>query len=229
MTAGVIIVGNNGIETFTDGGAFDADGNLGQYSNKVRVLPHISALVFCRGSGSACEYAKTMCQHFTSFDNLISGMAGIALLVSKRAQQVDNDPINLSMVIAGYSDEYKEWQAHQVAVVANDLGLMEGSLTVSKLPWFYAEPWPDDEILAASSLYKDGEFQWNSTIQDGIDFLHCQRDTVYVMHPDSDLKGCVVGGFIEHTVLTHDRAQQAIIHRWPDRLWEKMNSKKTAS
>jgi hypothetical protein len=35
-------------------------------------------------------------------------------------------------------------------------------------------------------------------------------------YPDGKGHGCVVGGFIQHTVLTPDSVTSRVVHRWPD-------------
>lgn len=222
MTACVIITHENGIEAFTDGSAFDSNGVCGYFCNKLRLMPQIPALVFARGAGMASDRAQTYFSRFPSYDEMVKYLPlGVSLSTLQANEQAD-EVINLGVVIAGYSESTRAWQAHHCSVREEGGQLVDGSLAVSALPNFYAEPWPDEERLVAAGLSPLSAFQWEHTVESGVAFLEAVRATPMRLHTDSDAVGSLAGGFVEHTVLTADGATARIVHRWSDQLDRKI-------
>ncbi|WP_265976074.1 hypothetical protein, partial [Brucella intermedia] len=63
---------------------------------------------------------------------------------------------------------------------------------------------------------------WNYQVDDGIRLMQAIRTTKQRINSHTDIEGCRCGGFIERTIIQHDKAYSEIIHRWPDKIGELM-------
>lgn len=223
MTACVFITGSNGIEVFSDGAAYDDDGVLGHYSLKVDLLPHIPAIVFARGGGSVTDYAKRYLSILPTFDDMVTQMASAIKRASIMGKIVANDPLNIGVIIGGFSESAQEWQAWRMGARADGGEIVPESFKADRLPSFYAEPWPDAASIEAVGLGTEDDFRWNHTVSDGIALMEAIRRSEQQLHPDSDMMGCLCGGFVQRSVVTMEMTATEIVHRWPDKIGEKMN------
>jgi|GEM_PF-3029700 len=221
MTAGVFINHGNCIEAFTDGGAYDDQGRMGEFSNKLRAVPHLSAFVFAAGEGNATRIAKDHLSHCHSFDRMVDRLAFIVKSSSVEAHLLYGDLVNVRVVIGGYSERDEEWQMWTFALGAQDDGeiAFEGP---TKLGNFYSNAFPKDETLAAFNFGSVEDFKWDYSMECGIRLMEAIRSEPQRLHSHNDVEGCRCGGFIERTIIQQDKAFSEIVHRWPDKFGELM-------
>ncbi|WP_265975930.1 hypothetical protein, partial [Brucella intermedia] len=199
MTAGVFIIHDNCIEAFTDGGAYDDQGRMGEFSNKLRAVPHLSAFVFAAGEGNVTRIAKDHLAHCDSFDRMVDRLAFIVKSSSVEAHLLYGDLVNVRVVIGGYSERDQEWQMWTFAMSARDDGEIDFE-EPNKLGNFYSNAFPPDDKIAEYGFGTIDDFQWNYQVDDGIRLMQAIRTTKQRINSHTDIEGCRCGGFIERTI-----------------------------
>lgn len=78
-------------------------------------------------------------------------------------------------------------------------------------------PAPSEEALRLSGWTYQRLFEVE---RDGVTIMQAQRLTSYPF--DDGSTGCGIGGHIQHTIVTPDQITTQIIHRWDDRIGQKI-------
>jgi hypothetical protein len=152
--------------------------------------------------------------------------------ISKYAFEFAGDAINLAIICGGWSSSEGRWKANRIWISGNDPNhLDDGSLKLAEITKFSIEPRPgpharrlleDRGLLTHLSLlnHLPATIETDARI---IGIVQCLRETPFGLGFGSDRpKGCIVGAFIQKTMLTRDKAYTEIIHRWPDKIGEKL-------
>lgn len=221
MTVGVFIVHDNGIEIFSDGAAYDDAGIFGEYSNKVRTAPHLSAFAFAWGSGNAARLVKDKLVHLETFEMMIEQLDNCVELSMAEARLIYGDHVNLGAVIGGYSEKSQEWQLWYSAI-SQPLNEELQYYKLRKLGSFFANNYPSEAKLAEFGFGSFDAFKWDYEVADGIRFMEAVRQSPDRLHAHNEVIGCFCGGFIERTIIERDAAYSQIVHRWPDKIGEVM-------
>lgn len=228
MTVAIIVAGNNGILAYADGAAYDDDGRLGQFKSKCRIITHNDALVFGRGSGFASDFAKDYLARCNGYDEMVEALPKALRLSSEAGQVICGEPVNLGLVIAGFSVSAEKWCIHHgIVYLEPDGSFGEGSFVVNQDDVVHFSRWPSIEALSANGLsYEEGGDLWDVTSdENAVRFLEALRQTPVRLHPGTnEIMGCNCGGFIERFAVNHGVGSQIIIHRWPDKIGEKLNA-----
>jgi hypothetical protein len=232
MTAILCLVQDAGVTIYTDGAAYDEAGLFQMPSQKVQIILHHPSVLAAKGSAYAAQFLKSFMPLTRSFDDWVASVASHMQNASRLAFELLGDPVNLAAVFGGWSEREQKFQAFYIWIAGDDPDtLKEGSLMLNELTQPFVTPSPDKAILESSGLRRNEAGQ--PIVFDGnealITYMECQRQTVTRMHPGSDLEGCIVGAFIQKTILVRERASTEIIHRWPDKIGEPLNYSGAAS
>lgn len=228
MTACIFITGSNGIEVFSDGAAYDEAGVFGHYASKVDLAPHLPAVIFARGGGTVTDHARRMASFQPSFDALVGELPRILKCASIVGRLLTDDPLNIGVIVGGFSESRQEWQAWRSAACMDGAEIAPESFELERLPAVYVEPWPDDESLRAIGIDPQGK-SLELTVEGAVTLMEAIRRSPQQLHPDSDVTGCLCGGFIQRTVVTEDVTTTAVVHRWPDVIGERLNFSRQAA
>lgn len=224
MTTLIAARGPDSITLYSDGGAFDpATGAFGQVSAKVSMLPHLPAIVAGRGDGHCTVSVAAAANHFECFDDLVTGMESVF------AEAVEffgaQGQTNFGFLICGYSAAREAWETYWIYMGHElDGTAIEGSCELHQKGWFFSIPEPGmDELEAAGVLTEDGRIRMQGEA-DMLAYVEAIRATPLPMGqgPDAPV-GCLASAFLQRTVVTSEGVTSSVIHRWPDRLGEKIN------
>ena len=223
MTVGLFIVRENSIEIYSDGAAYDDNGLFGEYSNKVRTAPHLSAFAFAWGSGNAARLVKDRLTHLESFDQMIAQLDDCVKGSMAEAHLIYGDSVNLGAVIGGWSENAGEWQLWYSGIcrpLDNEVEYYEAR----QVGPFFANNYPTDEKIKEFGFGSFDDFNWSYQAEDGVNFLEAVRQSPDRLHAHNEVIGCFCGGFIERTVIEPELAYSHIVHRWPDKIGERLGS-----
>ncbi|MGV8832962.1 MAG: hypothetical protein ACOH2N_13375 [Devosia sp.] len=224
MTSIIFFRTDEGVTAYTDGSAYDAQGVFGQKSSKTAIFMHQPAIVAHKGSGNAGNLYNAFAARHATYDELCDGMADDLVQVSTYARLLFGDAINLLVTAGGFSDRTGRFEAQSMFFSLDDAGKMNANaLKADPVDTIIIDPWPDETLMEAiGKKHATG----NCGVGDEfvIDVMEAQRATKYTLHPppNNHTKGCLVGAFIQKTVLMRDDAYTRIIHEWPDEIGQKL-------
>lgn len=231
MTAINVVKRPDGIYVFTDGSILDSHGVVCGFQSKVATLPHLPAVVCCRGWSMAPSTVGAMLgMAFSSFDELV---AGVAALLPTLVKQIDfglqgcNDNI-LEFLIAGFSSRRGRYEAYFIRNSENwdrvrkcdnrDAAIMPAAFElVELLDDISVMPMPTGDELRSAGIEDSGSPDIEGTLMLGMKLLAVQRQ---MLIPTRGGSYHIVGGFAQMTRLGRNSIVQSIPMRWPDRIGE---------
>jgi hypothetical protein len=216
MSAANVIVQRNVVHLYTDGAAFDADGNVIWIGSKVSLCPNIPCAIAFRGSAmvSGILAAEIEGASGGSFDRLRKEIGGRLLECSKRYtsyfQSCEWGP-EFDVVVAGWS-ETDGPSAYRVSSHEQygDAWVVQGLDGLSCLPG-------DESIrLRMVEIVKDvADTEELLPLDHGLAIMQAQRAPVSHFGGRSHT---VVGGFCQLTSITRAAISTRVLHRWPDQI-----------
>ncbi|HEV7293485.1 MAG TPA: hypothetical protein VGN79_14315 [Devosia sp.] len=224
MTSIIFFRSDDSITSYTDGSAYDEFGIFRQKASKTSVLLHQPALVATRGSGNAGNLYDAFAGRHPTYDALCDGMADDLVQACTHAHLLFGDPINLQVTAGGFSDRTGRFEAQTMFFSLDDEGKKRpNALIAGPVDSTMVDPWPDETLMEAicAKHVAAGDGVGDEFV---IEVMEAQRATKYTLHPppNNHTKGCLVGAFIQKTVLMRDDAYTRIIHRWPDEIGQKL-------
>ena len=233
MTAILAFVKKSGVCFYTDGAAYgEDDGSLLFASQKTSILLHVPCIIACRGSSLLGGLFHAAIAHrepsARTFDGLADSMPEILKQAASAAVKLGSR-INLATVYGGWSAQSKCWKLYRAFVAGESLENFDVEIVERG---FHIEPTVPLELLAARGLLQNGALDLREGDASAIRYMECQRETPFELAPPvhSEVKyGCIVGCFIQKTVLTHDGATTEIIHRWPDEVGKPLGTRKVSA
>lgn len=224
MTAIVTLGFEEQISFWTDAACYDDDGVVRLMKQKATIFLHLPAIVAARGSGNAASLAKHSIDLAETFDHVVEELPQIVEDASLYAWATFGEPINLQVVVGGYSVSAGGLQRY-CCWYNRDLDRPElRRLDICELS---VEPAVGELALRSAGLI--GDDRWiirdNQSI---VRLMELQRHTIMSIGPDVHgnprRSGSIVGGFVQETRLFADGwAETHIIHRWDqDRIGERL-------
>lgn len=224
MTAINIFRKKASVSMLVDGAGYDALGIYRQPVLKCIPIPHLRAAVATRGSEAATPLFASLLARFTSFDQALA--EGAELIednfddiqsVLKRSPEAE-----CQIFLAGWSESKNAPESYVLTSFFNPAQGLE--------PWEFhpleeasAAPLPSPSAIAAAGLAITSVERFNPVI-DGVKLMEAQRATR--VHVTADERGdelCLVGAFAMLTTITAAGVEQRVIHRWADKIGERMN------
>lgn len=189
---------------FTDGAEYDRECVITQFRSKLFVSPHLPLVMSSRGPVGAIEtLAAELERRATSFEDVLrwlrSPMAR-AMAESIRSRAAIDPVYGVHIVVAGIEQG------------APALYSLEPYRSLDLEPQrVVLAPWHD----GLPTVVVDGSER--RLIRGMVGLMEYQRQHCLL---DGN---SVVGGFIEMTSIARDRITRRIVHRWPDRVGEKIS------
>lgn len=220
MTAITVIRQFNAVHVLSDTGVFDERGRLLELTNKVWPMPHKNAVICLRGLAPLCAAIAEIVFRigYASYDDLRSKVrrdlrstfdAQTALM---RSKGLVSGELKFDVIIAGYSESAGP---HSYAFSSYDMS--PDCLAWSEISLGPIAPLPStDEMMARLNLPNADALLIE---RDGLRIANEQR--LIPMIPASD-HGCGLGGSLQLTTITTHMITQRIIHRWPDKIGERI-------
>ena len=221
MTAITVIRQFNAVHVLSDTGVFDEHGRLVAFTNKVWPMPHKNAVICIRGLAPiAAAIAEIVFRvGCASYDDMRSNVrrelrsnfeAQAALFRSKGLVWGE---LKFDVIIAGYSESVGP---HCYAFFSYDMASV--CLAWDEVLLGPIAPLPStDEMMARLNL---PDVDTLSIERDGLRIANEQRKVA--MPFDVGAPGCGLGGALQLTTITTHMITQRIIHRWPDKIGERI-------
>jgi hypothetical protein len=211
--SGVVVGQNDGaFHFFTDGGVFNSKGELIATAQKSHMLGHHPAALTILGprafSAMLYAYAATCATFDYLLDTAVWALRGYHDLIEKSAIQ-DGSCADFQIFMAGYSHRLNRLAAFVLA--SNVASGVKEPFVLEELSEVMVNPPPSHGALESVG------WEYPNAInieRDGSKLVQAQRQTPMPFGDGSI--GCVIGGFIQHTVVTSDQVTTRIVHRWPD-------------
>jgi len=211
MSAINVLIQTDRAHLYTDAAIYQPDGELVGIGPKVRMMPHINAAMAMRGAFLGLAPIAEELSAAPSFDALRAGIIDClkkcAASYAHLLDQCSAGP-DFEVVIAGISETTGP-SAYLVASHSR-----------------YGDPWSIVDLSGLSlTPASDVVHQSVFAIADGrdADQLDPVADGLAIMEVQrAERSGAYVGGFAQLTTIDADGVHSRIIHRWPDRLGEKV-------
>jgi hypothetical protein len=226
MTAILGFLFEDHVTIYTDGAVYDK-GLYVLASPKTQIMLHQPCILATRGMYLTGIFLDEQIAPEPTFDRVVDTMADHMTVASKRTLR-PGERVSLEVLFGGWSERAQEFQLHRMMIDGDNLeSLVEGSLQLAPVRQWICEPWPDQKLLEECGLMREGEKEIDLRAGDPaiIQLMECQRKTTYPLGQGSEgIEGCLVGAFIQKTVLSRGGAVTAIIHRWPDKIGEPLGT-----
>jgi hypothetical protein len=210
MTGIIAVPQSSRVHILTDGAVFDAKQNnaIGYFGNKVIFLPkHLAALV-CLGSTNVASILQMMIEResetFDEMESKAQSLFPFATGLAHAQATLSGAQFEAIYVVAGISETH----GPRILLVRPDA---QSTVVVSAEPYFLRP------VAATMRNFDPVTFDANSfnPETDGIAIMQAQRELTAPIG-SSDTAISIVGGFIQHTMVTPHGLSTKIIHRWPD-------------
>lgn len=228
---------DKGTVFYSDGIAYDETGTIvGMASKVISVAAGTAALAWVGSGPFGPVFAANVPGHVISFDDLASIFSDLAQHTLQVLKD-NNYPwgVSASVVIAGWSDKQQRHMALHVGsrpkqVVRDADGELSerAAWQVEELSGCWISTIPDEEYRLSAGVHGfDDDTMSNDEF--AIRMVCAARlssrslDEGEVDFPGSGIRYFAAGGFLQRTFVGKDEFSQAIIHRWPDQIGERIN------
>jgi hypothetical protein len=184
---------------FTDGVTYDnKNGNvITGITSKTHPLPHLSCVITSRGpTGFSEDLAPRLARTFSSFEDLVDNLALSVEIAWENAPEEVRAYGGIEIYAIGWSHERGRAEAY---VVTNALAYGGGWHAAEITDYASAPPVPlssmPDDLVAAGIAIAEEQRAYRDENGDG-----------------------GVGGFLLMSRVTPISIQEAVVHRWPDRV-----------
>ena len=236
MTAINIVIKSDSIVIMTDGVWYDSKGVVASIAPKVHLLPHIGAVVGVRGGGS--QLANNFIEFIhkgktapSNFDELVV-LAGMAIkhihsMMVAHGLFFDDSP-DMDFVLCGWSLSKRTFESYVIPTAHRD-GFDEAGVKpfiANRLPEIAIVPVPGAAEYSAAGWTEPEDTHSFDPMVHGIQLMEAQRLVVGPMDNGAGKTGAMgsgVGGFLQLTTITRDEIASRIIHRWPDKIGERID------
>jgi hypothetical protein len=226
MTAINTIRQSHAVHILSDGAFCNDQGTILEIGPNVFPLPHLSAAVALRGATHFLPFlVYRLCRDCTSFEELLSKVVRTALEVYASFPMMlgtlgfGNVTPDFDLVVAGWSAKRNRPESYIVAAPRQQ--------PQATPPWSLIDL---PEILIAPSIteLQIHAAQWSvpksaeafNPAEDGLKLLQAQRARRPTLNVEP--KPHYVGGFIQLTTISDAGVDTKILHRWPDKVGERL-------
>jgi len=240
MTCIVVVRGKNGILFVSDGITYDDDGRTIGFCTKVIPMPHMDAALGWSGAGGfGSAVWQRLSPEVVTFDELKS-------VIVEHARDTMEDyerfykrwDTKSTLILGGWSDENQKFETYAINSYVKQQRNMETGETVDLLPWELREvPYLWASHFARPPSYEQAGLKFPD-VEDsvfGLDEIAIRMvcasrlDSRLLGDDDereegSDVGAFNVGGFLQMTFVQRDSITQKTIHRWPDKLGERVDT-----
>lgn len=209
MTAVNIVITDRAAHVVTDGAATRKDGTIGYIGNKVYSAPHMRAVFALRGYGVLLDsIGPSLSNYRTTFDEVAQGAWVPGIMSAYRGTGADED---FDLYVAGWSEERDQPEAYWLSTrVAPELVQMP----VNAL---FSPGTPETTRVSREVLFLGDDDE--TFCKAMVTIMETQRQTSTDEHR-------IIGGFVQLTTITKEQTTQRILHRWPDKVGERIEGER---
>lgn len=221
MTAICIVRTSDAIAIASDGAFYDDDGVVRQIASKVTTIPSASFAITSRGASVAhhafCSAIFWSSEPIVTFDDVVRYAAPLARhALAETVQRSIPSTWQFTLFLCGWSIERDRMETYRISSREWD-GVP--AFTLVPLPAVYYAPDPPGFIMADVGIEPASEL----TAMPSDAAQYACRTIMSCRLCDDGSGHAKVGAFIELTVVRRDALQAQIVHRWPDRIGERMD------
>lgn len=240
MTAINIIHQTDRIHIMSDAVWYAPDGVVKRLAPKVHLLPHVVSVIASRGGGSqlANMFVEFICKGETpvsDFDELVvvGGMAveKIHSMMASNGLFFDDSP-DMDLIFCGWSPQKRAFESYVIPTAHRD-GFDEAGVkpfVPNRLPEIAIVPVPGAAEFTAAGWTEPESADSFDPMTHGVRLMEAQRLVVGPMDNGAGKNGVMghgVGGFLQLTTITRDEIASRVIHRWPDKIGERIKPEGT--
>jgi hypothetical protein len=224
MTALNTVQHADAMHVLTDGARYDIDGRFVGFSPKVWSLPHINAVVSSRGPRIFLPAIVEMLGCVgTSFDDLKEKIVPFLRkswdTLLDHADFHDFGP-DADVVVAGLS----ETRGPEAYLITSHENYGRPSWLITDMEGLSIAPGNEEIHAEVLKLFPPGtQASEIDPVRDGIRLMEIQRNAIVPVAGAAGRELRTVGGFIQLTSVTADGISSRIIHRWNDRVGERLD------
>lgn len=218
MSAIITLVQSDRVHLLTDGAAYQPDGTVTHFTQKVRSVPHLQLAFAMRGAAIGFgPIAEEIQAAATSFDWLRSVIVPLLKTCSESyvhlLQQCEAGT-DFEIVVAGMS----ETAGPSAYLVASHSRYGEPWM-VHDLPGLTALPCDEEILRGIQAVVLPGASPDDlDPAREGLTIMEIQRKKPNLDNGDY----CVVAGFAQLSSVSAEGISSRIIHRWPDVVGRKL-------
>jgi hypothetical protein len=239
MSAIVCTVGDNGILFFSDGVAYNNEGIILHFASKILPLAAGSAVLGNVGAGGFGSALCSELSNVSDFDDLMECIVDRSKDVFDQYDRYIWEP-HVSVIVAGWSENNQTYQAFTFS--SRNKKMFAGDELREKEPWslipisrgFWMSTSPSSDDLKKAGV--PDNFDLPPEELGARLVCACRAHSGHDDDRQDDLdkddlasidgagaKAYAVGGFLQKTWFTKDVFYQEIIHRWPDKIGERVD------
>lgn len=228
MTAINVITQRSRVAILTDTAGYGSDGVVQCFFAKCVAIPHLRAAVATRGSSLAGTlYATSLGAMFQTFDDMIADGKALEAIYDGAFHQLSRSgETEIDLFVSGWSERLN--RPVSIATASSDRHGFEPWSIQQCEPIMAAPTVPEDMLIAAGfDLDRIGPETFDP-VRHGVMLMQAQRRLTLYPTTGADTEPCcLVGGQAVLTEIRADGVSQRVIHRWPDRIGERMSPNET--
>jgi hypothetical protein len=236
MSIVVCIPGTDGVLFYSDGVAYDNDGTiLGMASKVLSVAAGSSALSWVGAGSFGPAIASQIGPSTCTFDDLLNRIVEFGKNAVEHLETIDYRwHVSGTALVAGWSDKDQAYRAYTFSSYEKEQ-MLEGEL-VMKPAWMlqpldgmYISTIPHERYRNEAGIHDLFNIDNMPIDELGIRLVCAARlgsrdfEPNEEPVPDSSLSTFAAGGFLQCTFLQRDQFTQTILHRWPDKIGERVD------
>ena len=222
------VAGPDSVWLYTDGAGTNPDGSLAWIGSKILLMPEWPGAVATRGVGALPWMLRlAWAQDVPSLNDALDRVVGDALAIGGHlVLNGYHDPLNWEVVLAGWSHRREAFEVWDVFGRSPPDWTEEQCreappLTLRQMKGTTASwPVPDETILKTLWPSNQGGLL---PADMAVPVMEAIRRKTYPMPGAASAEYHAVGGFIQETGIGRDGLSTSIIHRWPDRIGERID------
>jgi hypothetical protein len=231
MTAINTIRQSHAVHIVSDGAVCNDDGIILEIGPNAFPLPHIPAAVAIRGATHFVPFLiYRLCRDCGSFDELLAKIVGAALEVHISFPMMlgtlgfGNVAPDFDLVVAGWSAARGKPESYLVTSRPHEKQSQPGAgYRLVDLPDVLIAPTISEQQIKAVGWTVPKSADEFKPDRDGLKLLEAQRLSATL--PNTELgspRHYAVGGFVQLTTVSSHGIQIEILHRWPDKVGQRV-------
>ncbi len=219
MSAVAIILRASEACVLTDGAGIDESvGHLRWIGSKVYLLPKINAAASFMGPKDIGPALADMLSIGENYDDAEARVGDVLRerLEPERAtiERMTGMPMEFALYVAGISEK-RGPHSYMIQSIDHPLFAQIKAWTPFDAGPVWLSPGTDELLATVDPARFD-------PVMDGIRIMEAQRQIAQPQGPQGEMR-CIVGGFVQLTTIAGDAITTRIIHRWPDKIGERIS------
>lgn len=216
MSAVNIFPSRAAISVLSDALYYEASGVVRGFGSKVILYPELTCVAACRGDAGVISVLGGASRTAQSIDHLFKGLTESLERLVDAVRVHDSSRLatvfDAEISVAGWSSDHNQF-GHWLMPLSEKYGDAAPA-------WRFTYRGQSNAIAPGLSDFQPpAEFDCRTS---GLDLLKRQRHLLWPAAAEGAGQFHAVGGFAQLTIVTQDKVTSEIIHRWPDKIGERI-------